>query len=81
MRNITIDLIWTKIQGAVTALGGIIGYFVGGMLGEVDIFYPVWLQAATLFSMGLLLFIGCEDDRRPDTKLEKLTLLHQLDRF
>ena len=33
MRNITIDLIWTKIQGAVTALGGIIGYFVGGMDG------------------------------------------------
>ena len=33
MRNITIDLIWAKIQGAVTALGGIIGYFVGGMDG------------------------------------------------
>ena len=33
MRNMTIDLIWTKIQGAVTALGGIIGYFVGGMDG------------------------------------------------
>lgn len=33
MRNITIDLIWTKLQAAMTALGGIIGYFVGGMDG------------------------------------------------
>ena len=33
MRNFTIDLIWTKIQVAVTALGGWIGYFVGGMDG------------------------------------------------
>ena len=32
-RNFTIDLIWTKIQVAVTALGGWIGYFVGGMDG------------------------------------------------
>lgn len=33
MRNITIDLIWSKIQTAVTALGGILGYFVGGLDG------------------------------------------------
>lgn len=33
MRDFTIDLIWTKVQGAVTALGGVIGYFVGGMDG------------------------------------------------
>ena len=62
------------VNAAVNSVSASFGYFVGGMLGEVDIFYPVWLQAATLFSMGLLLFIGCEDDRRPDTKLEKLTL-------
>ena len=33
MRNITIDLVWSKIQTAVTALGGILGYFVGGLDG------------------------------------------------
>ena len=33
MRNITIDLIWSRIQTAVTALGGILGYFVGGLDG------------------------------------------------
>ena len=33
MRNITIDHVWSKIQTAVTALGGILGYFVGGLDG------------------------------------------------
>ena len=33
MRNISIDLIWTKIQIAITSLGGVLGYFVGGMDG------------------------------------------------
>lgn len=33
MRDFTIDLIWTKIQVAVTALGGWIGYAVGGVDG------------------------------------------------
>ena len=30
MRNFTIDLIWTKIQIAATALGGWLGYYLGG---------------------------------------------------
>ena len=33
MRNFSIDLIWTKIQIAVTAIGGWLGYFLGGMDG------------------------------------------------
>ena len=33
MRNFSIDLIWAKLQAAITALGGVIGYFVGGMDG------------------------------------------------
>ena len=33
MRDFTIDLIWTKIQIAITSLGGVLGYFVGGMDG------------------------------------------------
>ena len=33
MRDFTIDLIWTKIQVAVTALGGWFGYFVVGVDG------------------------------------------------
>ncbi|MDL2319163.1 phage holin family protein [Eubacteriales bacterium OttesenSCG-928-A19] len=33
MRDFSIDLVWTKVQMAVTALGGWLGYFLGGMDG------------------------------------------------
>ena len=33
MRNFSIDIIWAKIQMAVAALGGWLGYFLGGMDG------------------------------------------------
>lgn len=33
MRDFTIDIIWTKLQVAITAIGGWLGYFVGGMDG------------------------------------------------
>ena len=33
MNNFSIHLIWTKIQIAVTALGGWLGYFLGGLDG------------------------------------------------
>ncbi len=33
MRNFSIDIIWAKIQIAVTAIGGWLGYFLGGMDG------------------------------------------------
>ena len=33
MRDFSIDLIWTKLQMACAALGGWLGYFLGGMDG------------------------------------------------
>ena len=33
MRDFHIDLIWTKVQIAITAIGGWVGYFMGGMDG------------------------------------------------
>lgn len=33
MRDFSIDIIWAKIQAAVTALGGFLGYFLGGADG------------------------------------------------
>ena len=33
MNNFSVELIWTKIQIAVTALGGWLGYFLGGLDG------------------------------------------------
>ena len=33
MRDFSIDLIWAKIQAAITAIGGWLGYFLGGVDG------------------------------------------------
>ena len=33
MRDFTIDLIWAKIQAAITVIGGWLGYFLGGLDG------------------------------------------------
>ena len=33
MRDFSVDLVWTKIQMAVTVLGGWLGYFLGGADG------------------------------------------------
>ena len=33
MRDFSIDIIWSKIQTAITAIGGWLGYFLGGMDG------------------------------------------------
>lgn len=33
MRDFSIDLIWTKVQVAITAIGGWLGYFIGGVDG------------------------------------------------
>ncbi len=62
------------INATVNSVSASFGYFVGGMVGEIDIFYPVWLQAATLAGMALLLYLGCGDDRQPGQQQEKLRL-------
>lgn len=33
MRNFSIDIVWAKIQMAISAVGGWLGYFVGGVDG------------------------------------------------
>ena len=33
MRDFSVDLVWTKVQIAITAIGGWVGYFMGGMDG------------------------------------------------
>ena len=33
MRDFTIDLIWAKLQIAISAIGGWLGYFLGGVDG------------------------------------------------
>ena len=33
MRDFSIDLVWAKVQGAITVIGGWLGYFLGGVDG------------------------------------------------
>ena len=33
MRDFSIDIIWAKVQMAIAAIGGWLGYFLGGMDG------------------------------------------------
>ena len=37
MRNFSIDIIWAKVQAAVAAIGGYLGYFVGGVDGLMTV--------------------------------------------
>ena len=37
MRDFSIDLIWAKVQIAITALGAWLGYFLGGKIGRAHV--------------------------------------------
>ena len=52
MRDFSIDLIWTKVQIAITAIGGWVGYFVGGMASFVKV---VGLEPELTINLGSLL--------------------------
>ena len=54
------------INATVSSVSASFGYFVGGMVGEIDIYYSVWLQSATLAVTSVLLYLGCRDDRRQE---------------
>ena len=51
MRNFSIDLIWAKIQIAITAVGGWLGYFLGGMDG---LLYALVVFAAVDYVTGVM---------------------------
>lgn len=55
-RNLTIN-------ATVEAVSTAFGYFVGGMIGEINVYYAVWLQVAMLMLASILHFVGCRDDR------------------
>ena len=56
------------INATVTAVSSSFGYFVGGMVGEMNVYYSVWLQVATLVITSVMHFIGCRDDRQQDIR-------------
>ena len=56
------------ISATIQSLGGAFGYFIGGFLGEIDTYLPVWVQVATLSLSGILFFIIMENDARVSIK-------------
>lgn len=52
------------VNATISSVSASFGYFVGGMVGEMNIYYSVWLQAAVLAGCSVILFFGCEDDRK-----------------
>ena len=54
MRDFSIDLIWAKIQIAITAFGAWLGYFLGGL---DNLLYALILLAAIDFLSGVLVAI------------------------
>ncbi len=52
------------ITATVQSVSSSFGYFVGGMLGEVNIFLSVWAQAATLAVCAVAFFLIMADDTR-----------------
>ena len=55
MRNFSIDIIWTKIQTAFTALGAWLGLFLGGMDG---LLYALIIFAAIDYITGVMVAIA-----------------------
>lgn len=52
------------INATIQSVSASFGYFVGGMIGEINIYYAVWLQAVTLAVTSILMYIGCRDDQQ-----------------
>ena len=50
------------VLATVTAVSSSFGYFVGGMVGEFNVYWSVWLQVIVLVITSILHFIGCGDD-------------------
>lgn len=56
------------VNATVNSVSASFGYFVGGMVGELNIYASVWLQAAVLAITSVLLFMGCQDDQQLDRR-------------
>ena len=57
------------ITATVQSVSSSFGYFIGGMLGEADVFLSVWVQAATLAASAFAFFLIMADDTREDPAL------------
>jgi len=51
-------------HAALLAVSSSFGYFVGGMVGEINVYAAVWLQVGVLCGSSVLLYFLCRDDRQ-----------------
>lgn len=54
------------IHATLIATSSSFGYFVGGMIGELGVYYAVWLQVGTLVLCALAHFLLCREDGQQD---------------
>ncbi|MBQ8537019.1 MAG: MFS transporter [Clostridia bacterium] len=62
------------IHATVNAVSASFGYFAGGMIGEINVYYTVWLQAAVLALCALLFYGGCQNDHSKEAPAQPLSL-------
>lgn len=73
---------YLAVNATVQAVAASFGYFVGGMIGEVNVYYAVWLQAAVLAGTSALMFLFCREDRQPQAApLQKGSFLKECNPF
>lgn len=56
------------ISATVQSVSASFGYFVGGMIGEFNVFLSVWAQAATLAVTAVIFFCIMTDDSTEDIR-------------
>ena len=58
MRDFTIDLVWAKLQLAISAVGGWLGYFLGGVDGLMTaliIFMVTEVESSLICTVAIVL--------------------------
>ena len=53
---------YLTMTATIQMVAGAFGFFVGGMLGEINVNLAVIVQVVTLASCGILFYMICEDD-------------------
>ncbi len=63
---------YLTIAATIQTVGSAFGYFVGGMLGEINVSVAIIAQVVTLAGCGILFYFICEDDAA--SKIEEVRL-------
>ena len=56
------------INATAIAVSSSFGYFIGGMVGELNVYWSVWLQVITLVASAVLHYIFCAEDKQDDIR-------------